>query len=257
MTVTCEACGTSNRDKAMFCKGCLARLPAFVPTPVDALKPGPATAVPRKGAFRRSQEASDEGRIGGKPAVRHALLMAMALLVLGFVWIAWSLAVREPEPQPSQVVPAVVKPIDTIAGGSGSSTRDSLGPGETLIEPGSPGRSERSLASASASAPAPAPEPPAAETSPTSRPPILAAESSVESAASAYSGETGRRPVVPTTRGRPLDPRQGCEHLFFAFAARCEANHCQQAGYARHPRCDIVRRQRLLEEGRRDAMPTS
>ena len=48
------------------------------------------------------------------------------------------------------------------------------------------------------------------------------------------------------------DPRAGCEHLFFALAARCEANHCNEAAYARHPRCAIVKEQRLRDEARRN-----
>jgi hypothetical protein len=68
----------------------------------------------------------------------------------------------------------------------------------------------------------------------------------------------GRRTTASVQgSGRTADPRTGCEHLFFAFAARCEANHCQQPAYARHPRCEAVREQNRRDEARRNSMPIS
>ncbi|HEY9223271.1 MAG TPA: hypothetical protein VIP27_03840, partial [Variovorax sp.] len=62
-------------------------------------------------------------------------------------------------------------------------------------------------------------------------------------------------PRAPTTRmasANAGDPRVGCEHLFFVLAARCEAEHCTQAAYSRHPRCEAVREQRRRDEARRN-----
>jgi hypothetical protein len=40
--------------------------------------------------------------------------------------------------------------------------------------------------------------------------------------------------------------------LFFVLAARCEASHCDEAAYTRHPRCNVVRDQRRRDEARRN-----
>ena len=61
-----------------------------------------------------------------------------------------------------------------------------------------------------------------------------------------------RTPTTAVARANAGDPRAGCEHLFFVLAARCEAEHCSQAAYARHPRCDVVREQRRRDEARRN-----
>lgn len=71
-------------------------------------------------------------------------------------------------------------------------------------------------------------------------------------------GSPAPRPAAAAEAPRQVsqraDPRVGCEHLFFAFAARCEANHCAEAAYARHSRCDEVRAQRQRDEARRNLM---
>jgi hypothetical protein len=59
-------------------------------------------------------------------------------------------------------------------------------------------------------------------------------------------------PTRTSTTRSAGDPRAGCEHLFFVLAARCEAEHCEQAAYARHPRCEAVRDQRRRDEARRN-----
>jgi hypothetical protein len=60
-------------------------------------------------------------------------------------------------------------------------------------------------------------------------------------------------PAAPA-RAAALDPRQGCQNLNFFSAARCEAAHCDQQAYTRHPRCNEVRADRRRDEARRNPM---
>ena len=64
-----------------------------------------------------------------------------------------------------------------------------------------------------------------------------------------------RRPApAAPARAAALDPRQGCQNLNFFSAARCEAAHCDQPAYTRHPRCNEVRADRRRDEARRNPM---
>lgn len=57
---------------------------------------------------------------------------------------------------------------------------------------------------------------------------------------------------APASGQEPRDPQVGCQHLFFAFAARCTANHCLEAAYTAHPHCDQVRAETQRDETRRN-----
>lgn len=231
MTVRCDACGTENRDKAMFCRGCAGKLPAFVAT----IKPG-ATA-PASGASRPSdrnhlQPAGASGRSLLNGTGKRLAMLALLVLLLG-ASILWFWFVR-PSADAGHPAPPALPALPASVISERLPPETALSAGETLDDASAP-----SDAAASRDVPRTLPAAPDSEPAVTSR-------------------GTGRRSTATAKgNGWTSDPRVGCEHLFFAFAARCEANHCQQPAYARHPRCDAVREQNRRDEARRNAIPLS
>ena len=232
MTVICETCKTANRDKAKFCIGCAGKLPAFAAT-------GPA-ALATPEAMRRQRR----GNVGdGTPAAhqdnkrRLHWWFAVVLLIGGTAaalvgWIALTpgrttATVATPSAATSAASSAAVVPAAPAA--------DPV-PFESALAPG-----ESSVTAGSASS---APTDEVATAAP--------ASSSDNVQAPAQRPSSARTPSSRTAGNGRADPRVGCEHLFFAFAARCEANHCAEAAYARHPRCDVVRAERQRDDARRN-----
>lgn len=263
MTVRCDACGTENRDKAMFCRGCAGKLPAFAlaKKPPASESPPIHPAAPRsRGSLPGATDAGStwssitSGTLFGGTRTRLAVF-ALLMIALGasIAWFARGTAgsdrsVSPPSPRDSATASAL--PPET-----------SLSAGETLVREssGSPAtqRDEPAAPPEVATAPASSAASPA--------PPVAPADRQTSGAEVVTPGtdsgpaprNAGRRSGPPPASTRAADPRTGCEHLFFAFAARCEANHCQQSAYARHPRCDAVREQRRRDDARRNSMPVS
>lgn len=238
MTVICQACQAHNRDKAMFCRGCAAKLPAFAATGPSALQTLPAALTPTRGPSpyatpQRAHRLLDlPGAWGWFGAV---LLLGVALIAL-LSWVTltpmWPGAGTAPKAAPTPVALAAAVPAaaPSLSASTPTPTSSSV-PFEAALAPGeSP--IERAL---------PAAVPPPVVT-PSMAPPRMVTPASKPAAAS----------EAPRQASGRADPRVGCQHLFFAFAARCEANHCAQAAYARHPRCDEVRAQRQRDEARRN-----
>lgn len=233
MTVRCDACGTENRDKAMFCRGCAGKLPAFVATiKPDAAAPASGASMPSHRNHLQSAGASGRSLFNG-PRRRIAMSALLALLLgaclLWFWFVRPTADARHPAPPALPASPASVV-------GERLPPEATLSAGETLDDASAP-----SNAVASHEVPR-----------------MLPAAPDIEPAVPSRS--TGRRSTATATAkgsGSTSDPRVGCEHLFFAFAARCEANHCQQPSYARHPRCEAVREQNRRDEARRNAIPLS
>ncbi|TPG24853.1 hypothetical protein [Variovorax guangxiensis] len=243
MTVLCANCHTANRDRAMFCIGCAGKLPAFAATGPSALQAQGASAAAAKAEQRT--EAASEGRTAALANAPRGLVLAVlglgAIVLALTAWISFGPA-RSPAPgiaSAASTVPATASPAVP-------STAPTTVPANTTLSPG-----ESMVAAPSASA-----APPTAAT----LPPIFSERidpgaSPVHSAAPPSNAPSQR--VASVNANRPAqrsagDPRAGCEHLFFALAARCEANHCNEAAYARHPRCAIVKEQRLRDEARRN-----
>ncbi|MEJ8822167.1 zinc ribbon domain-containing protein [Variovorax humicola] len=113
MSTACPACGTDNRDNAMFCRGCLGKLPAFRPTAPSLLETLPPAPPGESGA--RGQAASPIQFLGAE-VIASWLCLGVLLLVsaLGLVvWHATSVRVPQPlraaarvPPAPSVVPPA-------------------------------------------------------------------------------------------------------------------------------------------------------
>jgi hypothetical protein len=285
MTVICDACGTENRVRAMFCRGCANKLPAFAPTGTSALETlGVRSSKYEAGASLQRPFPAPETLFKPESVRRWiATLVFFTAVVLGLVaWFAFghrgaSGSATEKLSQPASlpsadtvaIAPVVPDVSATAVGTPGSdplSPELSLGPDETLEQSGGVKEfdaNENAIAAATASASAS--NGPQASPASASAATALMNRKSTESAATTpsptpnqrSSTSPGRRAGANTSgNGRAADPRVGCDHLFFAFAARCEANHCQQAAYARHPRCDVVREQRRLDDARRNSLPS-
>jgi hypothetical protein len=256
MTVRCDACGTENRDKAMFCRGCAGKLPAFVPTrkpgdgPSDASHPAvraSGTSVPSVATNATSPATTDRSRFG--LANPRTLVVVILIAMLGAA-VAWFASTATDTERPA----AAATPSTTPAIAERLPPEASLSTGEALADDHA---SDTTVVSPALASSAPGMVNPATPNGvPGAGPLPEIPPTGTEPAPPAR--RTGRHSTQVAPGGsRASDPRTGCEHLFFAFAARCEANHCQLPAYARHPRCDVVREQRRRDDARRNSMPTS
>jgi hypothetical protein len=236
MTVLCANCRTANRDRAMFCIGCAGKLPAFAatgPSALDTVGAPLGPAAKRSSATRAEAGAARTGTIAGAAprGLTLAVLLLGATVLLLAAWISFG-PERAAAPgvasaaAPLQTLPAtpVVAPAAVaVAAPPVQVPLDSaLSPGESMVP----------------TMPRPASTPITASAAPAAKTPATPA--------------SPRMQTTAVARANGGDPRVGCEHLFFVLAARCEAEHCSQAAYARHPRCDAVREQRRRDEARRN-----
>jgi len=252
MTVLCANCHTANRDRAMFCRGCAGKLPAFAATGPSALQSLESSAAAVKSKPRMA--SASDGRAAALANAPRGLVMAvlgLGLVVLALVaWIGFG-PERAPAPRMASAAssaPATAPPVTPSSTAPTSVPASStLSPGETMVAAPSSSAANSVAASPEALLPA-APAPIFSERIDPSAPQAPAA-------VAPSNGPSQRVASVNTNRSAQRsagDPRAGCEHLFFALAARCEANHCNEAAYARHPRCAIVKEQRLRDEARRN-----
>ncbi|MGO4391143.1 hypothetical protein AB4Z46_07285 [Variovorax sp. M-6] len=226
MPMICAVCQTENRDAAKFCHGCARKLPGFAatgPSLLDAMRPRKPAGSPEPGARRARVALPAEAR--GFWIGLGLLLLAAALGFGG--WFAYVTRKVPPLPPASDAAQAVVAPSAPPA------------PSPRLGDPQGPGPVP--LASSLA----------AGEAEVTADPPAAAPGSAAPTAAPPLPHRQPPRVATATPRVA-VDPRRGCEHLNFFSAARCEAAHCDQPAYTRHPRCDAVREDRRRDEARRN-----
>ena len=249
MTVLCANCHTANRDRAMFCRGCAGKLPAFAATGPSALQAlGASTAAPQA----KPPAAAVDGRASALVRSPRGLVLAVLLLgaaVLALTaWISFGPERSSAPGIASAAAPPTALPATPVAAPAPVPASATLSPGETMVvdpavRPAAP------LASASA----PTQTPTAA--APSAAEPVEVGTRNGNSPTATPVGPSQRVASVNASRASPrgaADPRAGCEHLFFVLAARCEANHCDEAAYSRHPRCTLVREQRQRDEARRN-----
>lgn len=234
MTVICQACQALNRDKAMFCRGCAAKLPAFAATGLSALETL-APARPRHTAAAVAPPRSGLMPVPGARGWFFAVALLSSVLIGLLVWTAL-IPARSGAVVPAKAAASAALPASAAATAIAPSAR----PAPSMPASSNPTPSPTVVPFESALAPG--------EMS-VDKAPTLTASPPARPANPARIATTASKP--PAAAGRP-DPRVGCEHLFFAFAARCEANHCAEPAYARHPRCDVVREQRQRDEARRN-----
>jgi len=87
MPATCPTCRTDNRDNAMFCRGCLAKLPAFAPTAPSMLQ-SLGEATPGASGARRPSRAPL--RLTGAQAMAAWLCFGVLLLVGVMAVVVWA-----------------------------------------------------------------------------------------------------------------------------------------------------------------------
>ena len=250
MTVLCANCHTANRDRAMFCIGCAGKLPAFAATGPSALDTlgAPLGSTAKSSAGRRTEAGSARAGTTTGAAPRGLMLAVLLLGATVLVLAAWISFGPERAAAPglaSAAAPLQTLPATPVAAPAApaavAAPATVFAPAVSAAAPAvqvpldsalSPGESMVPTMPRPASAPITASAPSAAKAPVTTPPP--------------------RTPTTTVARANAGDPRAGCEHLFFVLAARCEAEHCSQAAYARHPRCDVVREQRRRDEARRN-----
>lgn len=229
MTVLCANCHTANRDRAMFCIGCAGKLPAFAATGPSALET--VGAKPRPGKTTEGVATTTQA---GAPASHAPRGLMMAVLLLGATVVALAAWISfGPERAAAPGLASAAAPLQTLP------ATPVVAPAPVAVAPPPVQQVpvESALSPGESTVPAAVPSLP---------PPVIAA------APPAVAAPTVPPPVRPSTARSAGDPRTGCEHLFFVLAARCEAQHCEQAAYARHPRCEVVREQRRRDEARRN-----
>lgn len=244
MTVLCDTCHAANRDRAMFCGGCARRLQAFV-----ANGPSMLSTLDVSGWKRRRDHGARATNPPGplderarRRARRRRWLAGAMLAVSGTVMATlWHAPPPPYTAEPDTRAPAgspADAPIDDGARTAVTATAPMEAPptaapaavDEHSVRTRRPGGKPTGTAVERNPSPS-APNPP---------PPV---PSRARPSAAA---------LPPASVDAPDDPRVGCEHLFFAFAARCEANHCSKAAYAGHPHCDAVRAEGRRDDARRD-----
>ncbi|MET0543601.1 MAG: hypothetical protein ABWZ88_17800 [Variovorax sp.] len=229
MAVVCAACKTENRDSAMFCRGCTAKLPAFVAT-------GPATLssthpAPLAGAARHPQA----------PEPPYWIYLSLLIVGMALAFVCWYVLVtREPVSSPraqaAAVPPATAKPSPGTPLALLQRVPP-LEPTEIVASPAPQQQAEHEQEQEQVSV-APAATP--------SRAPV---ENPVRVKRAAAPAAT----MVAQNSGA-ADPRRACGNLNFVAAARCEAAQCDLPGFSRHPRCDVVRADRRRDEERRNPL---
>lgn len=235
MTVLCANCHTANRDRAMFCIGCAGKLPAFAATGPSALEaagakprpPGQAADGVEPPTTARAPTSTSHAPRG----LMLAVLLLGATVVALAAWISFG-----PERAAAPGLASAAAPLQTLP------ATPVAAPAPVTVAP-----PPIQIPVEAALSPGESTVPPTATTTPApSLPPVVTA---APPAAAVQAPPPSARTLSTRSAG---DPRSGCEHLFFVLAARCEAQHCEQAAYARHPRCEVVREQRRRDEARRN-----
>jgi hypothetical protein len=232
MTVICEKCRTANRDRAMFCRGCAGKLPAFVAT-------APAGTATTAGTTRSASAAdgpamrANGGTMPGRSIPRWwfaAIVLLGAAVAAMAGWVALVPGHTDAAvTAPARAAQATPSPSPSPSPSSAVPFESALAPGESAVAVGP--------------VTSPAVEAPVADAAP---------RADAVSTPATHTAPTGRAAAPRAAGNGRADPRAGCEHLFFAFAARCEANHCNESAYARHPRCEVVRAERQRDDARRN-----
>ncbi len=245
MTVLCANCHTANRDRAMFCIGCAGKLPAFAATGPSALHALGVGSTRKKARAGTASGEAPRGLAAASAPVQRGMLIAVLLLGITVLvlaaWIVLGPSRTAPPATPMvsattplkalPATPAIETPTTPLQAPAQVPVEAALSAGESTVVTAPAPASVTANVAASESQPATLP---LQRIEPQRSPPRVASVAATSS-----------------SRGA-ADPRVGCEDLFFVLAARCEARHCDQAAYTRHPRCNIVRAQRQRDEARRN-----
>lgn len=114
MTV-CAACGTDNRDKARYCRGCARPLsPGAGPAPEDG---APAATATRQRRRTPHETPADAGAAPAAGATHRRVLVGLAVLVMGSAAVWWALqpGATTAAPPVVAVAPPVIAPPEPLA----------------------------------------------------------------------------------------------------------------------------------------------
>lgn len=250
----CAACGTENRDKARYCRGCACALQPVQGAVAEEAAPAAVTSRQRR---QRTAGESPEARnpaAAGRPRRAVGVLMAVVVFGLGAAW--WTMTQRAPASAPPVAVVAtadqtaqVVRPVPpTQATTSASGTLPSetitiATPTQAVASPNN-GEVER--------------EPrPAVERARTQRPavrtaaPAPVAEPSVRQAepVAAAPVEVAQAPAPPAPAPAQTVDQMCAGSSNFLTRDLCRARICRNGSYSGDPVC--VRFREMEEESRR------
>ncbi|RZL89685.1 MAG: hypothetical protein EOP82_18575 [Variovorax sp.] len=217
MAVVCGVCQTVNRDTAKFCRGCTSRLTVALNEAGAAAAPVAAAEPPAP----RARWSAALPRV--PPALRDVVLLATVLVLLftGFALWYWRHSSARQSPPPMTVVaprveaPPVVQPA---------------APKKTLLDPEPLTPAEAAILA----------EPPPVVPMPIRPPRAVPGPAPAPTAPPVRAAAPSDDPLAPC-RGRNVFAR-----------AICMNNQCAQPANATHPQCVQVRRQRQLDEARRN-----
>ena len=123
MPVICDGCGTANRDRALFCSGCAARLHAVEPSGLSALEASEPPRSPPQREAEPSQPGAAGAAAGLLPAEKTEFWLQLVVLgtAMSVAFFAWYLYITREIPAPSprtQVEAVPSSPEKTAAQGA-------------------------------------------------------------------------------------------------------------------------------------------
>lgn len=248
----CAACGTENRDKARYCRGCACALQPVQGAVAEEVAPAATTSRQRR---QRTAGESPEARnpaAAGRPRRAVGVVMAVVVFGLGAAW--WTMTQRAPaSASPVAVVATAdqtaqavrpVPPTQATTSASGALPSETIATPTQAVASPNKGEVER--------------EPrPAAERARTQRPavrtaaPAPVAEPSVRQAepVAAAPVEVAQAPAPPAPAPAQTVDQMCAGSSNFLTRDLCRARICRNGSYSGDPVC--VRFREMEEESRR------
>ncbi|WP_076997648.1 zinc ribbon domain-containing protein [Variovorax sp. KK3] len=267
MPIVCDQCGTENRETAKFCKGCAAKLPAFIATGPSALEGMKSLRGARAAPVAAALPPAGQLPIETKSFwVRFAVLSVLVTAV----FVSWYAYVTRKVPVNPVPPPALAKaaspvsvaaareplaPLDAPKVGAPEPVRatEALDPTERIVALG-PTRQMQPVQAPPPSQPM-QPIQPIQPMQPMHQPTrVPQNEVYVERVDQQPRKVAAVRQTEPEHRAAASDPRPGCSHLHFIAASRCEANQCAKPQFYKHPHCAVVREQTRRDVARRNPL---
>ncbi|MET0207633.1 MAG: hypothetical protein ABW220_01255 [Burkholderiaceae bacterium] len=279
MSVVCAHCDTENREGAMFCRGCVAKLPAFVatgPAAIDVMKAFPRPTDPSRkagggsGATASWMNDADEPAgaavdVGSRVFWMRVAAIAVAITVLIVGWYSWVTRRAEPNALPMSVATSkemmpsasAATPVRAAVIAAAKQPEpqslqplqtvqpsETLGPGEALAPFGVLGSADVDRTQQQ--------QQQQRQQQQGSAFMDREATTPARERSSRLAMIPQQTPTEPSARVAAADPRTACASLNFVMASRCEAQQCAKPAYSRHPHCAAVRELTRRDVARRD-----
>lgn len=250
----CAACGTENRDKARYCRGCACALQPVQGAVAEEAAPAAVTSRQRRQRTAGESPEAQTPAAAGRPRRAVGAVMAVVVLGLGAAW--WAMTQRAPASTPPVAVVATadqtaqaVRPVpptqattsapgtlpsETITIATPTQAVASPTKGEVEREPRPAAERARTQRPAvRTAAPAPVAEPSVRQTEPVAAAPVEVAEA----------------PAPPAPAPVQTVDQMCAGSSNFLTRDLCRARICRNGSYSGDPVC--VRFREMEEESRR------